>query len=94
MNPKDLRHLICQKLFAGQLPATGVTTYGGTAASGGTCDACAGTVFTGQVIIHGVARANQRDEPIRFHLVCFDIWDRERRLLSPAAPPRQRWANA
>jgi hypothetical protein len=94
MDRKDLRRLICQKLFTDQLPAIGVTTYGATAASGEMCDACAGPVASGELAIHGIARSNQRDQPIRFHLACFDIWSRERRLLSIAAPPRQRWVNA
>jgi hypothetical protein len=93
VNRTDLRRLICQKLFAGQLPATGVMIYGGTAASGETCDACAASVLAGQVIIHGLARSKEQDESVRFHLVCFDVWDRERRLLSVlprASSPRER----
>ena len=91
MNRTDLRRVICQKLFAGQLPATGVMIFGGTAASGETCDACAASVVAGQVIIHGLARSQEQDQSIRFHLVCFDVWDRERRLLSilPRATSRR-----
>ena len=94
MNRTYLQRLICRKLFSGQLPASGVTIYGGTAAGGESCDACTEAISAGQVILHGVARSNLRDQAIRFHPVCFDIWDLERRALSIVRPSARRQPSA
>ena len=45
------------------------------------------TVFSGQLIIHGVARLDGRERPIQFHVVCFGIWNDEKNRLSGAVAP-------
>jgi hypothetical protein len=79
MDAKVLRDVIRRRLLNGQLsPTSSVVTFGGTPANGEICDACGTTIFSGQLIIHGVARQGSRERTIQFHVVCFGIWNDEK----------------
>ena len=88
METNVLRSVIRQRLLTGQLSSTSsVATLGGTPANGETCDGCGTTIFSGQLIIHGVARLASREQAIQFHVVCFGIWkDEKSRLKGQGAP--------
>jgi hypothetical protein len=48
-------------------------------ADGEICDACDKPITKQQLVMEGIASTLSDKKPIQFHVVCFQIWDAERR---------------
>jgi hypothetical protein len=71
---ESLRILIREKLASGGLARNGIHGASGGPGKGQTCIAC-GSQFVTEGISSGEHRKN-----LQFHVVCFSIWDAERRV--------------
>jgi hypothetical protein len=80
MEAPAIRRLIRDKLKDGRLPCT--TVCGDSEAGPGNgerCDACDALVSQPQLVMEGIASTPSDKKPIQFHVVCFQLWDAERR---------------
>lgn len=74
-DPQTLRALIRRKLLTHDLPRTGAATAFGSLANGQTCDACEAVIPIGRF----VARVDHGGKVLQFHVLCFVLWNAERR---------------
>ena len=84
MPEEPLRILIREKLARGLLPREDCSKVFGGPANGETCVACSDTVAKTQLVMEYVGEHYPR--ALQFHVVCFYIWDSERR--TPGYEPR------
>jgi hypothetical protein len=79
MDEKTVRLLIRMRLQNGRLPYTCASKVAGSPATGEVCVAC-GVVITDQQLAMEVApRTAKGTQPIQFHVLCFELWNDERR---------------
>ena len=78
MDVQVVRDLIRDKLFTGILPRHGASTVFGSPANGETCSGCGSEIPPGQLVIDGASRKG-RGRALPFHVLCFEIWNDERR---------------
>jgi hypothetical protein len=89
MNHESLRLLIRAKLENGLLPYNSIPRIWGAPGSGETCDGCDLVIETPDLVMEGITltdgdpglRGNHFDKrrPLQLHVLCFSIWDGERR---------------
>jgi hypothetical protein len=79
MDPQVIRDLIRYKLVTGRLSREGASTVFGSPANGEMCAACGSQIPTGQLVIDGVARKGKGARALPFHVLCFEVWNDERR---------------
>jgi len=53
--------------------------FWGGPSDGELCDACGLIIKKDQLVMEGIASTVSNKKPIQFHVVCFQLWDRERR---------------
>jgi hypothetical protein len=84
-----LRTLIRAKLNDGRLPFNSMPRFCGAPADGEVCDACDKPITKQQLVMEGIASTlsdRPKDKkPIQLHVVCFQIWDAERRAPKSSA---------
>jgi hypothetical protein len=83
--PPQALQVIREKLTDGRLPRESIPRIWGSPGHGETCDACDGGIAKGELVIEGMPLAAGRS-PIRLHVECFYLWDRERHLVEKSAP--------
>ena len=86
MDEKTLRLLIRMLLQKGRLPFASASTVFGSPATGEVCEACGIVITHEQLVMDVVPKTGKRKEPIQFHVLCFELWNDERRK------PRERIA--
>ena len=74
-----IRVLIREKLKDGCLPYDSMPRFWGRPASEEICDACDLRIEKTQLVMEGIASTRSDKKPIQFHVVCFQLWDHERR---------------
>jgi len=74
----DLRIRIHYKLESGQLPYDCATKVSGRPATGETCAACDSAIDEG-LVMECLVGAGGRTAWVRFHVLCFELWNDERR---------------
>jgi len=73
-----LRLLIREKLRDGRLPLDHIPRFWSGPSEGEQCDAC-GQLILNSLVIEGIASATGGKKPIQMHVLCFALWDEERR---------------
>jgi hypothetical protein len=76
MDKDSLRTLIQAKLADGRLPHDSIPRMSGGPGNDETCVACEETVTKMQLVMEGVGALRH---VFQFHVVCFYLWDVERR---------------
>jgi hypothetical protein len=79
MDEKSLRLLIRHRLKSGRLPHDGAANVSGSPASGEVCAACEAVIADEQLVMEGMTKNGDGTKPIQFHVVCFGLWNDERR---------------
>jgi hypothetical protein len=79
MEAAAIRILIRDKLKDGRLPYNSMPRFWGGPGDGERCDACDLPISKGQLVMEGISKVVSEKKPIQFHVVCFQLWDRERR---------------
>ena len=80
MEADTIRIRIRDKLKTGRLPYDGMPRFWGGPGDGERCDACDLPIAKGQLVMEGISRVvDDKKKPIQFHVVCFQLWDHERR---------------
>ena len=82
---ESLRLLIREKLASGGLARNGLHGVSGGAGKGQICVACGTTIGTSQSVTEGISSGKHR-KTLQFHVVCFSIWDAERKVLGEVKP--------
>jgi hypothetical protein len=77
MDPQAIRALIQAKIRDGRLPRRSIRRVFSSPSTGEKCDACETIVSMDQLVVEGTALA-PRKGAFKFHIRCFEIWDRER----------------
>ena len=81
---ESLRILIREKLTSGVLPCHDCTKVFGGPANEEICDACHAKITKAELVMECIGE--HYPKALLFHVVCFYIWDSERRTLG--AEPR------
>ena len=76
---ESLRLLIREKLASGGLERNGLHGVPGGAGKGQICVACGTGIGESQFVTEGLSSGEHRKN-LQFHVVCFSIWDAERRV--------------
>jgi len=79
MDDKAVRLLIRVLLQKGRLPYASAAKVSGSPASGEVCAACAMIITDKQLVMDVVPRTGTGKEPIQLHVLCFELWNDERR---------------
>jgi hypothetical protein len=79
MEAESIRLLIREKLKDGRLPYDSMPRFWGGPGAGERCDACEMIISTPQLVMEGISSTISDKKPIQFHVVCFQLWDHERR---------------
>ena len=79
MDQKALRLLIRNRLQSGRLPYDGVSNVSSSPASREICAACETAIADEQLVTKGMTKNGDGTKPIQFHVVCFGLWNDERR---------------
>ena len=80
MTAEEIRTLIRSKLKDGRLPYDSMPRFWGGQGNGERCDACGMIVTKGELLMEGVSKVvNDKEKPLQLHVVCFQLWDHERR---------------
>jgi hypothetical protein len=74
-----IRLLIREKLKDGRLPYDSMPRFWGGPANEEQCDACGTPISKDQLVMEGIASTIRNKKPLQFHVVCFQLWDHERR---------------
>ena len=74
-----IRLLIREKLKDGRLPYDSMPRFWGGPGNLEQCDACDTPIKKDQLVLEGIASTISDKKPLQFHVVCFQLWDRERR---------------
>jgi hypothetical protein len=86
MDEKSVRFLIQKRLESGRLPYDGASNLSGSPAAGEVCAACGTIIADEQLVMEGMIKNGNGAERIQFHVLCFELWNDERRK------PRERSA--
>jgi hypothetical protein len=78
MLPELLRVLIHSKLQDGRLPHDSITKVWSSPSAGETCDGCDLILTKEDLLMAGTTLTRGR-MPLHFHVVCFRVWDDQRR---------------
>jgi hypothetical protein len=79
MKSEAIRLLICEKLKDGRLPYDSTPRFWGGPGDNEQCDACDTTISKEQLVMEAISSTITNKRPIQFHVVCFQLWDAERR---------------
>lgn len=79
MDAKEIRILIRDKLKDGRLPYDSMPRFWGAPSDGEWCDACDEQISKQQLVMEGISSAISNKKPMQLHVVCFQLWDHERR---------------
>jgi hypothetical protein len=79
MDEKGNRLLIRKMLHNGPLPYDGASNVAGSPAAGEVCAACGVVITAEQLVMEGVTKRGNGTMPIQFHVLCFALWNKERR---------------
>lgn len=82
---ESLRILIREKLASGGLVRNGIQGVSGGPGKGQVCVACGNTIGKSQFVTEGISTGEPR-KALLFHVVCFSIWDSERKVLGGVKP--------
>jgi hypothetical protein len=85
---KALPLLIREKLRNGHLPL-GISRFWGGPSDGEQCDAC-GEPVVDSLVVEGVTSAVGGKKAIQMHVLCFTVWDEERRERRDDVDARER----
>ena len=77
MDKPILRLLIQGKVADGRLPRGHIGRRSDGPGNGETCDGCGQPVTAAQMMMEGLAATGGA---VRFHVVCFRVWDVERQI--------------
>ena len=86
MDDKAVRLLIRVLLQKGRLPYASAAKVSASPATGEVCAACGMIIAGKQLVMEVVPRTGTGTQPIQFHVLCFELWNDERRK------PRERIA--
>ena len=75
MNERSIRLRIRKLLQSGRLPYDSAATVSERPSTGEVCSACGTVIADGQLAMEGVAGKRRADAPIRFHVLCFKLWN-------------------
>jgi hypothetical protein len=81
--PSWIRLLIREKLKDGRVPYDSMPRFWGGPGNDERCDACDALITKQELVLEGVSSKPTDKKPVQFHVVCFQLWDRERREASP-----------
>ena len=82
MDPQALLLFIRGKLQDGRLPHSSITRVWSSPSDGETCDACETRIAKDQSVTEvTLAGGSRGGAAIPFHVVCFQLWDAERRAV-------------
>ncbi len=79
MDEKGIRLLIRKMLHSGELPYDAASNVAGSPAAGEVCAACGAVITAEQLVMEGVTKRGNGTTPIQFHVLCFALWNEERR---------------
>ena len=79
MDEKTVRLRIRNLLHSGRLPYDSASKVSGSPAAGEICAAFGTGISDDQLVMEGVTSGRNRAEPIQFHVLCFELWNDERR---------------
>jgi hypothetical protein len=79
MEAEAIRVIIRQKLKDSRLPCDSKPSFWSGPGDGERCDACDTVIRKDQLVMEGIASTLSDKKPIQFHVVCFQLWDQERR---------------
>jgi|SRR2546425_12937292 len=79
MDEKRVRLLVRKMLQSGRLPYEGASKVSGSPAAGEVCVACGNTIADAQLVMEGMTSDGNGAHPIHFHVLCFQLWNDERR---------------
>jgi hypothetical protein len=79
MEANAIRVIIRAKLQDGRLPYDSMPRFWGGPGNEEQCDACDTSIRKDQLVMEGIASTPSNKKPIQFHVVCFQLWDHERR---------------
>jgi len=79
MDEKRVRLLVRKMLQSGRLPYEGASRVSGSPAAGEVCVACGNTIADAQLVMEGMTRDGNGAHSIHFHVLCFQLWNDERR---------------
>lgn len=83
MEAEAIRVIIRTKLKDGRLPYDKTPRFWGGPGHEEHCDACDTVIRKDQLVMEGISSAVRNKKPIQFHVVCFQLWDHERRAAQP-----------
>jgi hypothetical protein len=66
-------------LQRGRLPYEGVSNVSGGPAAGEVCAVCETVIADQQLAMEGMTQNGNGTQPIQFHVLCFALWNEERR---------------
>jgi hypothetical protein len=84
LSQPDLAQLIRQQIANGWLPCIPMDQIDGGYGDGNLCEACRTAIGSDQVEYEAVEPVHRRH--LRFHIVCYTIWQRECRERAPLTP--------
>jgi hypothetical protein len=90
---ESLRILIREKLASGGLARNGIQGVSGGPGKGQICVACGTTIGKSQFVTEAISTGEHR-KALQFHIVCFSIWDAERKVLGGVKPAVNGHTNA
>ncbi len=79
MDEKSIRLIIGKLLQTGRLPYDGGSNVSGRPAAGQVCAACGTVIADKQLVMEATVRKAKGADPISFHVLCFELWNDERR---------------
>jgi hypothetical protein len=74
-----IRLLIREKLKDGRLPYDSMPRFWGGPGDDERCHACDALITKQELVLEGISSTPTDKKPVQFHVVCFHLWDRERR---------------
>jgi hypothetical protein len=74
-----IRLLIREKLKDGRLPYDSMPRFWGGPGNNEWCDACDALITNQELVMEGISSTPADKKPVQFHVVCFHLWDHERR---------------
>jgi hypothetical protein len=77
MEASAIRLLIREKLKDCRLPYDSMPRFWGGPGNNERCDAFDALIPKQQLVLEGISSTDKK--PVQFHVVCFHLWDHERR---------------
>jgi hypothetical protein len=79
MDDNSVRLLIRKMLQSGRLPYDIASKVSGSPAAGEVCAACGIVIDDKQLVMEAMTRNGKGAASIQFHILCFELWNDERR---------------